>query len=333
MKSTDVILILDVSGSMTGLQKRQEEAARALIAEFAAQEKNGLLYLVSVHTFGQTAGESTRATPFRPASSYADAGAWDTVKLKCDEGGTALMDAIGHAYTMLNARNPEAGLVQVITDGGENCSRSWNPTTLGDALRKAMTKGNFTLAVTGPPQAGQLLVKCGLPDDNFRPWDGRTEESFAQTVHATGQAVQSYSRARSTGQTLSKSYYVDPSKLVTSAVRGYMQQVTPTEVQTVPKRMAGRAIADAFAKFEKGHHYYQLVKPEYIQGDKELVVHIKDKNEYRLGSRSARQLLGLPEDGKIRVNPGPQSTQYDIFVQSSSNNRKLVEGQKLLTLP
>jgi hypothetical protein len=318
---------------MSHLQTRQEEAARAIVAEFAKAETQGQVYLVSVQTFGQTAGEPSRKTPFRPASVYSQPGAWDTVKFKCDEGGTALLDAVGHAYTQLNARDPEASLVQVITDGGENSSRSWSPGTLGDALRKVMAKGNFTLAVTGPVRAGDLLCRCGLPDDNFRPWDGATEASFRQTTAATVQATQSYTAARTKGaRSVTNFYTVDPSKLNTAGVRGYMQQVVPTENITVPKRMAGRAIADAFAKFQKGHHYYQLVKPEYIEDGKELVVHIKDKNEYRLGSRSARQLLGLPEDGKIRVKPAEVTAPFDIYVQSGSNNRKLVEGQKLLTI-
>lgn len=334
MKSTDVVLILDVSGSMSHLASRQEDAARQVVAEFAKAEAEGQVYLVSIHTFGQTAGEASRATPFRPASVYAQPGAWDTVKFKCDEGGTALLDAIGHAYTMLSCRNAEASFVQVITDGGENASRSWTKSTLGDALKKAQAKGNFTLAVTGPRQAGQLLIQCGLPDDNFRPWDGVSQESYRQTTYATVQSTQSYTQARSKGaRAVTNFYTVDPSALNTAGVRSHMQAVTPTELQTVPKRMAGRAIADAFPVFEKGRHYYQLIKPEYIDEGKELVVHIKDKNEYRLGSRTARILLNLPETGRIRVKPAPITGNFDVFVQSASNNRKLVEGQKLLTVP
>lgn len=105
-----------------------------------------------------------------------------------------------------------------------------------------------------------------------------------------------------------------------------------SHLQECSKHMSGRAIADFFKKFEKGRHYYQLVKPEYIDEDKELVVHIKDKNEFRQGSRTVRMLLNLPENGRIRVYPGPHSEKFDIYVQSASVNRKLVEGQKLLTL-
>lgn len=36
--------------------------------------------------------------------------------------------------------------------------------------------------------------------------------------------------------------------------------------------------------------------------------------------------------GKIRIHPGPHSATYDIFIQSSSVNRKVVEGQQMLTL-
>jgi hypothetical protein len=110
------------------------------------------------------------------------------------------------------------------------------------------------------------------------------------------------------------------------------KQVTPSETKKVSKHMDGRAIADFFPKFEKGKHYYQLVKPEYIDETKDMVVHIKDTNEYRQGSRTVRMLLKLPEQGRIRVYPGPHSEKFDIYVQSVSVNRKLVEGQKLLSL-
>jgi hypothetical protein len=153
-----------------------------------------------------------------------------------------------------------------------------------------------------------------------------------EVVRETVAATQLYTESRSRGITTSATLYADASKLTTGGVRGMTKQVTPVETKQVSKYMDGRAIADFFKPFKPGAHYYQLVKPEYIQEDKELVVHIKDKNEYRQGSRTVRMLLGLPETGKIRVAPGAHSDKFDIYVQSASVNRKLVEGQKLLTL-
>ncbi len=327
MKTTDVVIVADVSGSMRHLQKRQQEAIWAIIRELAKDEAEHLA-LVSIQPFGSAVGEN--CTPFKAASQYREE---ELSGLVCNQGSTRLMDAVVHALHTVQRRGTEAALVQVVTDGGENASRTWNHT--GPELAAHMARGNLTIALTGPHEAGRLLRKCGLPDDNFRPWDGRTEKSYGETVQATQTALSTYTAQRKAGATRSVSYYVDPAKLTTPGVRSMAKAVTPTEVRTVSGHMSGRAIADFFKVFEKGKHYYQLIKPEYIQEDKDLVVHIKDQSgpgEFRQGSRTIRMLLGLPETGRIRVRPGPVSDKYDVYVQSASVNRKLVEGQKLLTL-
>lgn len=326
MKSTDVVIVADVSGSMRHLQDRQQQAIRDILTEFATQEMaaDPHVYMVSILPFGSRIGP---ATQFRPASAYGDLSF-----LRCDQGSTRLMDAVGEAVGTVRSRNPDAALVQVITDGGENGSTNFRTDGIRQLLSTEQAKGYLTLAATGPREAGHLLRQWGIADDNFREWDGRTERSYGETVAATKSAVTTYTALRSTGRRSTVKYYADPSQLTEGGIRGMTKQVVPTEVKVVSKHMDGRAIADFFKKFEKGKHFYQLVKPEYIDEDKELVVHIKDKNEFRQGSRTARMLLKLPENGRIRVYPGPHSEKFDVYVQSASVNRKLVEGQKLLSL-
>lgn len=337
MKSTDVIIVADVSGSMSHLQTKQQDAIFSLLQQMAAEEKEHV-FLVALRPFGSSVGGSApgrmsdyvaQCTPFKPASSYTRG---DLASLVCTQGSTRLLDAVGDAIDTAKPRNAEATLIQVFTDGGENASTTYNRDTLKRAMAEAMGKGNLTVAVTGPRQAGHLLAWCGLPDDNFRPWDGRTEQSYQQTIVATSHSLSTYTAERKAGRTRSVKYYADATKLTTPGIRGMTKKVEPTEVKAVSKHMDGRAIADFFKKFEKGRHYYQLVKPEYIDEDKDLVVHDKQANEYRQGSRTVRMLLNLPEQGRLRVYPGPHSEKFDIYVQSASVNRKLVEGQKLLTL-
>jgi hypothetical protein len=337
MKTTDVIIVADVSGSMSHLQSKQQDAIYALLQQMAAEEKDHV-FLVSIHPFGSTVGGDAPArlydpalqpTAFKPASAYARN---ELDVLRCDQGATRLLDAVGYALEQSKPRNAEATLIQVFTDGGENASTKVTRDSLKYAMAQEMAKDRLTVAVTGPRAAGDLLRWCGLPDDNFRPWDGQTAESYRQTVTATSQSLSTFTQERKAGRTRSIRYYADATKLTTPGIRGMTKKVEPSEVKTVSKHMDGRAIADFFKKFEKGRHYYQLVKPEYIDEDKDLVVHDKQANEYRQGSRTVRMLLNLPEQGKLRVYPGPHSEKFDIYVQSASVNRKLVEGQKLLTL-
>jgi hypothetical protein len=331
MKTTDVIIVADVSGSMQHLQTKQQDAIYALICQLALEEKAAEphVYMVAIQPFGSRV---TNGATFRPASAYKRTD--DNIQtLYCKEGSTRLLDAIGTALNTSKPRRAEATLIQVFTDGGENASTIYSTGRLAAELKSEMAKDRLTVAVTGPQQAGSLLKSLGLPDDNFRAWDGRTVESYGQTVQATTSALSTYTESRSKGVTRSTSFYsVDPSKLNAAGVRSHAKKVTPSEVKTVSSRMDGRAIADFFTRFEKGRHYYQLVKGEYIEEDKDLVVHIKDKDEFRQGSRSVRLLLGLPESGRIRVKPAGTASNFDVYVQSASVNRKLVEGQKLLTL-
>lgn len=327
MKSTDVVIVADVSGSMSHLQHRQQEAIFALLQQFAAEEKaaDPHVFITAIMPFGSTVVQPSR---FKPASSYTRE---DLNSLRCVEGSTRLRDAVGVAIGAVASRAPEAALVQVFTDGGENASGRTVEDVRG-LFQRELAKDYLTVAVTGPREAGYAMAAIGLSAENFREWDGSTARSYGETVQATQTAAATYTTSRRAGIRSSVRYYADPSQLTAPGIRGMTKQVVPAEVKTVSKHMDGRAIADFFKKFEKGRHYYQLVKPEYIDEDKDLVVHIKDTNEFRQGSRTVRMLLNLPEQGRLRVYPGPHSEKFDIYVQSASVNRKLVEGQKLLSL-
>ncbi len=47
------------------------------------------------------------------------------------------------------------------------------------------------------------------------------------------------------------------------------------------------------------------------------------------GGKEARHLIGLPDDKDAKVTAGNMSN-YDIFIQSTSVNRILVRGTKLI---
>lgn len=326
MRTTNVFLVVDQSASMGGPKAaKQAEMVWDLIKQFGNEERDGHgLYTVRIIGVGST----IRMGAAQPARVF--------LKSEVDEAtkslneNTALLDGIGDAIQLAKVSTAEADLIAIFSDGEENNSRRFYAAALANDITAAMGRGKLTITFAGPQSAFHRLP-VGIPGGNFKAWDGSLK-ALSEVQTMTSSAIGTYTQSRRTGVTRSATLYADATKLNTGAVRGYAKQVVPTETKVVSKHMDGRAIADFFKKFEPGRHYYQLIKPEYIQEDKDLVVHIKDQNEYRVGSRSIRTLLGLPETGKIRVAPGPQSDKYDIYVQSSSVNRKLVEGQKLLTL-
>ena len=80
--------------------------------------------------------------------------------------------------------------------------------------------------------------------------------------------------------------------------------------------------------FTKGCAFYQLSKTETVQDYKQIAIRDKISGAVYSGF-AARDMLGLPHHGEVKLAPG-QHGQYDIFVQSTSVNRKLVEGTNLM---
>lgn len=337
MKTTDVFIVLDQSGSMAGAKT---ETARRMVYEMADTlaraevSTSGSVdphrFNVTVIPFGTHVGSQPARRPLEIVTGWP--GSVPTM-LNLGEM-TALRDAVGRALELAEGSRAQAQLITVFTDGQENRSYSWSAPRLRETVARLEKTGKLTLTLAGPAEAKAELEQCGLPAGNFRPWDG-SEKQLKETATATTKALETYVTQRAVGVTTSRAFYTaDLSQVTPAGIRANTKLVTPAETRVVTKRMAGRAIADFYgSKFVQGQHYYQLVKPEYLQDDKDLVVFIKDKGEYRQGSRAIRALMGLPETGKIRIKPAEHADKYDLFVQSSSVNRKVVEGQVLLTLP
>lgn len=332
-KSTNVFFVCDCSGSMAGpLERQMRTTVRETIEALAANEP-GQRFDVTIAPFS---GSVRLGMPFTATQltnrNAAEIDQIDTNRIGMG-GGTALLDAVGRCLEEAEKHlHDTPALVMVFTDGFENQSHVWNATRLQAKLTGLDKTGNLTLTVAGPAGVGTMLSRLGLASGNFRSWDG-TEQELRAVKAETVKAVNTYATHRSTGGTKSSTFYADASALTPAGIKAMTKEVKPT-VSTVTRRMAGRAIADYFGKdFKKGAHFYELIKSEKIQDGKELVIYIKDQNEYRLGSRAVRSLLGLPETGEIRVAPSAHNDKYTIFVQSDSVNRKVVEGQQMLTLP
>jgi hypothetical protein len=82
------------------------------------------------------------------------------------------------------------------------------------------------------------------------------------------------------------------------------------------------------AEFERGRGYYEFTKRETIQAYKEIILMNNETGDMYEGA-AAREILGLPADSEIRITPS-FGKEYTVFVQSTSNNRKLIGGTKFL---
>lgn len=80
-----------------------------------------------------------------------------------------------------------------------------------------------------------------------------------------------------------------------------------------------------------GSAFYQLTKPERLQSHKSICIREKHSGKVYSGD-AARDLLGVPKAGEIKLYPGKVGN-FDVFIQSTSVNRNLLPGTEVLYWP
>lgn len=250
-------------------------------------------------------------------------------------GNTALIDASIKAIEDLS-KTPElygdhAFLAYVLTDGEENASRA-RPADLANHLNRL--KDNWTIAVFVPDQRGKFEAKkFGFQADNIAIWDP-TSKGFSEVGETIRATTDDFMRARATGVRGSKNLFnIDLSGIDKRKVENSLSKLHPGQYRIADIQDEGRI--DQFVErltkraYRLGEAFYQLSKPEKVQPNKAVALcDVKSKAVYT--GREARSLLGLP-DHEVKVSPASHPD-FWIFVQSTSVNRKLVPGTKLLIL-
>jgi len=103
------------------------------------------------------------------------------------------------------------------------------------------------------------------------------------------------------------------------------------EVGTSP-RVIKEFVEDNGATFKKGRGFYQFILTETIQENKEVLMVDKATGETKSDTVWCRKQIGVPLGTRGRVNPKTLdcAKKYDIFIQSTSYNRKLDPNTKFL---
>jgi hypothetical protein len=257
------------------------------------------------------------------------------VGLYSPDGGTPLIDATLAAIQDLGETPQHYGdhafLVYVLTDGEEN--RSKNPANaLGKAIRAL--PDNWTVAVLVPNQNGVFLAKqFGFPPDNIAVWDATSTKGLEAAGSQIRNTTSTFFSGRAKGIRGTKNLFkVDTSSLSRSTVRANLEKVKTGYYVILPvKRDATiRDFVEAAGyTFFKGCAHYLLTKPETVQGYKGIYVYDRKTDSLYTGE-NAREMLGLPLSS-AKVVPG-DFCDFDIFIQSTSVNRRLVGGTKLLVM-
>lgn len=251
--------------------------------------------------------------------------------------GTPLFDAVGEAVEQLklapDANDPTVSFVVfVTTDGGENASKRYSGHDIAAMVKSLQLTDRWSFVFRVPAGQTRSLTQYGIPAGNIQEWD-QTEKGISASTKSTASAFRSFYAARASGATSTDKFYTDLSTVTLKEVKANLVDISnQVDVYVVDSRNDGVQIKDFVeaqgVSFTKGCAFYQLSKTESVQGYKQIAIRDKISGAVYSGI-AARDLLGLPRTGDIKLVPG-QNGQYDIFVQSTSVNRKLVAGTNLM---
>lgn len=327
-----IVLVLDASSSMQRNTDALVKVADNQISYLATRSKElDQETRITVYTFADTAQCLIYDMDVLRVPSIAN--------VYRAQGMTALIDGTMLALDDL-AMTPEkygehSFLVYVLTDGMENRSR--HHTTHDLSLRIDGLPDHWTVATFVPNQVAVHEAKrFGFPAQNIAVWDttaAGVAEVGAKIRETTDTFMQARSSARAAGVTFRGTRNLFALKDVSFeqlAVNLAPLSRTKYRVYDVPakSRIDDFVEAKTGLKYRRGTAYYELSKREIIQPQKQIAILGKTGGVY-IGS-AARQLLGLP-DQHVRVSPN-DNPDYGVFVQSTSDNRNLVPGTKLLLL-
>lgn len=323
-----VVFILDASGSMSSLSEDLIKVVDNQIqhlAEISKQTNQDVR--VSIYTF----------------DDYVQNLVFDRDVLRLPSirhlykvrGSTALVDATILGIEDLKLTCQKYGshsyLLFCLTDGYENASK--NPSNkLYDTIKNL--PDNWTVAAFVPNQAGKFSAeKYGFPKANISVWS-TDSQGMNDVGNVMTKATTSYMQVRSTGvRSVKDLFSVKTENLKATVVKGKLAKLSKSEFSLIPNGAIVREIKQVIEgggkAYSKERSYYQLTKIEHIQGYKKICLQDKADNSVYTG-QSARDLLGLP-DHEVKVSP-VQHDKYNIFVQSTAPNRKIMPNTSVLVL-
>lgn len=167
------IFVVDGSGSMSWVRDMTREALNARLAELQVPQA-GISTLAAIVVFDSTV---------KVIRDLEDVALIDELQAKDyhTAGGTALIDGIDMAISLANPLDVAgtAIVVSILTDGGENASRTTKPGEMARMIQERQDKGNWTFAIAGPNTVRQFAHNMGIPDGNVLEFEVQSQASHA----------------------------------------------------------------------------------------------------------------------------------------------------------
>ncbi len=326
---TYVSIIVDESGSMHYYGDNVTEYYVQFLEDLSSNaKKNKQTVFVNVYFFNSSAR--------RVATMLSPEEAESCIDQYYPNGSTALFDAIEMALNdveMVSKQKNSAVLIAVLTDGENNINDY-----KGKELSKLLLKPNYTVAIQTPESGRNRLLSLGISGDNIKIWDVKNRSSLGaggQSVYANTVGLTNYMATRGAGGQSVKSFYapvdVDLHAVKPSEIKRQCDDVTANfKAYPVEKEVEIKPFYEAKTgrEYQAGEAFFQLSKVEKVQSHKNIVVNKKGESVI-WGGDNVRGLIGIPDNKDVRLNP-KNLMDYNVFIESTSTNRKLVRGTKIL---
>jgi len=259
-------------------------------------------------------------------------------------GMTPLFDSVYRAIKKLeeldDGKPDTSFVVSVITDGHENQSVDPGvPTTVREIEKKTGTdRWTFTFLVPNGNE-DQFSRHFNIPRGNVQGWDTKTARGTKQAGVVTSQAYRGFFKNKSAAgigkKMSSKSFYSSTADLTVRDARSALSEITNQVEFIVPHIdcQIRDAILGHGKEWIKGAAFYALIKTEKkVQPYKMVALRVKTSGKVYSG-QEAREMLGIGQaTGTVRLVPGDHG-KFDVFIQSTSVNRKIPAGTEVLYWP
>lgn len=253
-------------------------------------------------------------------------------------GSTRLFDTVVKAIELLQAA-PDANaedvsfLVMVNTDGGNNAGSVKGP-AMAKMIAQLQNTDRWTVVFRVPKGEARTLTSMGIDEGNIMEWELSTKGLEQATVAST-QAMTQFYQGRAAGVKSTRSFYASLKNVTSEEVKAALVDVSAKvallpvaeaehemQIRDFVEKRTGKALL-------KGAAFYQLTKSEdKVQASKKICIRDKKTNAIYYGD-AARQLLGMPKYDDVRLKPADLGN-FDVFIQSTSVNRKVQHGSQIL---
>ena len=235
------------------------------------------------------------------------------------------------------ADNEVTFIIMATTDGHDNASRM-SAQHLAQKIRDLQNTDRWTVVFRVPKGSARNMARLGFDEGNILEWD-QTNRGVEQAAAVSAQAFDQFYSSRAAGTKSTRTFYSSLKDVSAAEIKAALTDISAevtlwpvanvdsgAQIRTfVEKKLNGSAML-------KGAAFYQLTKTEdAIQDYKLIAVRDKDTGAIYCGP-AARDLLGLPHFGNARVRPGDHG-KFDVFIQSTSVNRKLLANTQLMYWP